>query len=483
MPTPPPPPPPQEEGTVVTAAAAAEVVPPPPPILPVHHPHPHPHHHNCYYGYDCIGIGIGIGGCYDAYTYYDQHYIQPFRDRVGRIVNHPTVQGCMILAIAINALMLGLETCAFVQTDASLQSIFSTTDDIFLLLFTTELFLQWITVGTVPLLRNPWLLFDLILIVASWVFQDFTIIRSFRIVRALRLITRIRVMRDLITALFAVLPRMCAIFVLLTLISYIFAVLMTQLWHGLYATGATGNVDYFGRIDATFFTLFQMMTLDGWAAIARQVMLVHSYAWIPIILYVIITGFVVVNLVIAVICDAVSALQDDDKAKLHGSYDAQRFHVATAAVMTAAATTRRTTTTRPTTGSGNATTTTTTTTTTTGHATADMTEGDTTTTTTTLHERPHHPPPPLTSHCAHDNDEDDVMMGVVVQSSPPPPVEGVDEEEESGVVAQSQNIPDTIILLEQLSTLEGQVQDLLHMQEATLRHIASYTLTQLETTT
>jgi hypothetical protein len=459
------PPPQKEEGTAV----ATEVAQVPPPILPENHPHPHDNNY-CY----------SIGGCYDAYTYYDQHYIQPFRDRVGAIVNHPTVQGCMILAIAINALMLGLETCAFVQTDASLQSIFSTTDDIFLLLFTTELFLQWITVGTVPLLRNPWLLFDLILIVASWVFQDFTIIRSFRIVRALRLITRIRVMRDLITALFAVLPRMCAIFVLLTLISYIFAVLMTQLWHGLYATGATGDVDYFGRIDATFFTLFQMMTLDGWAAIARQVMLVHSYAWIPIIMYVIITGFVVVNLVIAVICDAVSALQDDDKAKLHGSYDAQRFHVATAAVMTSSATTSRKTTTRPTTGSGNATTTTTTTTT----AAADMTEGDTTTTTTTLHERPHHHHHPRTSHCAHDNDENDVMMGVVVQSSPPPPpVEGVDEEEESGVVAQSQNIPDTIILQEQLSTLEGQVQDLLHMQEATLRHIASYTLTQLETTT
>jgi hypothetical protein len=459
------PPPQKEEGT---AAAVAEVAQVPPPILPENHPQ---HDDNNY----CYSIGIG---CSDAYTYYDQHYIQPGRDRVGRIVNHPTVQGCMVLAIAINALMLGLETCAFVQQDASLQSIFSTTDDIFLLLFTTELFLQWITVGTVPLLRNPWLLFDLVLIVASWVFQDFTIIRSFRIIRALRLITRIRVMRDLITALFAVLPRMCAIFVLLTLISYIFAVLMTQLWHGLYATGATGDVDYFGRIDATFFTLFQMMTLDGWAAIARQVMLVHSYAWIPIIMYVIITGFVVVNLVIAVICDAVSALQDDDKAKLHGSYDAQRFHVATAAVMTSSATTRRNTTTRPTTGSGNAISTTTTTT---GHATADMTEGDTTTTTTTLHERPHHPPPPRTSHRAHDTDENDVMMGVVVQSSPPPPVEGVDEEE-SGVVAQSQNVPDTI-LQEQLSTLEGQVQDLLQMQEATLRHIASYTLTQLGTTT
>ena len=31
--------------------------------------------------------------------------------------------------------------------------------------------------------------------------------------------------------------------------------------------------------------------------------------------------FVIVNLIIAVICDAISALHDDEKAKLHGSFD------------------------------------------------------------------------------------------------------------------------------------------------------------------
>ena len=62
------------------------------------------------------------------------------------------------------------------------------------------------------------------------------------------------------------------------------------------------------------------MTLDAWADVANDVMMEHSWGWIPIIIYIIIAGFVVVNLVIAVICDAVSALKDDDKAKLHGTY-------------------------------------------------------------------------------------------------------------------------------------------------------------------
>ena len=115
-------------------------------------------------------------------------------------------------------------------------------------------------------------------------------------------------------------PRMFAIGLLLFLVSYIFAVMFTQLFKDLFEQELT-ETDYFGRIDTTFFTLFQIMTLDSWADIAREVMDVYSWAWLPFITFVIITGFVVVNLIIAVICDAISALHDDEKAKLHGTFE------------------------------------------------------------------------------------------------------------------------------------------------------------------
>ena len=123
-----------------------------------------------------------------------------------------------------------------------------------------------------------------------------------------------------LAALFSVMPRMTAIGLMLCLILYIFAVMCTQLFKDLHMNGAT-EFDYFGNMFATLLTLFQMMTLDGWAGIAREVMRVHFWAWIPIVAYVIISGFVVVNLIIAVICDAISALNSDDKAKLEGNYE------------------------------------------------------------------------------------------------------------------------------------------------------------------
>ncbi len=255
--------------------------------------------------------------------------IQYYRNQLGAFVNHRYTQFIVILFITINSIMLGLATCAFVKDDAQVSLIFETTDQIFLIIFTVELVCQFIYLGRF-LLCDPWLVFDLLLIVSSWVFQDLTVIRSFRIFRTLRLVTRIKVMRNLVLALFSVVPRMMAIFFLLTLVSYIFAVMMTQLFKDLYpietnateinANGTPSYINYFGRLDASIFTLFQLMTLDGWADVAEDVMTEYTWAWIPIIVYIIIAGFVVVNLVIAVICDAVSALKEDDKARLHGNY-------------------------------------------------------------------------------------------------------------------------------------------------------------------
>ena len=127
-----------------------------------------------------------------------------------------------------------------------------------------------------------------------------------------------------LTALFSVVPRMFAIGILLLLVSYIFAVMFTQLFKHLHEGEIKYTDDnYFGSMGKTFFTLFQIMTLDNWADIARQVMAAPDFgwAWLPFIVFVIVTGFVVVNLIIAVICDAISALRDDEKAKLHGTFE------------------------------------------------------------------------------------------------------------------------------------------------------------------
>lgn len=244
--------------------------------------------------------------------------LKKFRLVTGRIVNDDRVQLLIVIMISVNAIMMGLATFDFVSQNPAVDAAFEKTDQAFLIIFTIELGMQFIYHGF-RLFLDGWLVFDFIIILLSWAFASAQIIRAFRIFRALRLITRVEVMRNLVTALFSVMPRMAAIGLLLFLIFYIFAVMFTSLFKNLYREKLT-IWDYFGRLDATFFTLFQIMTLDEWSSVAREVMLTYPWAWAPFVAFVIISGFVVVNLIIAVICDAISALHDDARANLYGQH-------------------------------------------------------------------------------------------------------------------------------------------------------------------
>jgi hypothetical protein len=202
--------------------------------------------------------------------------IRKFRDLCGAFVNHEKVQLFVVVLIAINAVMMGVNTFEFRK---DIDDAFGLADKIFLSLFTAELLLQTIYHGF-RLFLNGWLVFDFVIIFVSWTFNDFGIIRAFRIFRALRLVTRVKVMKNLVLALFSVLPKMGAICLLLFVISYIFAVMFTQLFKGMAEDAGAADdpdfPDYYGRLDRTFFTLFQLMTLDGWSDIARETIEIYQ---------------------------------------------------------------------------------------------------------------------------------------------------------------------------------------------------------------
>lgn len=234
----------------------------------------------------------------------------------GRIVNGNRVQMGVVFLIMVNATMMGIATFDFVSTNPEVQSKFEKVDNVFLIVFTAELGMQFLYHG-LRLFLDGWLLFDFVVIVMSWAFAEAQIIRAFRIFRALRLVTRVRILRNLVTALFGVMPNMASIGMLLFLIMYIFCVMVTTLFKDMYDKDQL-EYNYFGRLDRSFFTLFQIMTFDAWADVTREVMETYAWAWIIFIVYIILSAFIIVNLIIAVICDAIAALNDDDRAKLQG---------------------------------------------------------------------------------------------------------------------------------------------------------------------
>ena len=231
-----------------------------------------------------------------------ESYLWRFRMACGSSVENPNVQFVIIFFILANAIILGVETFDFVTDDPKVDRIFNMIDTSFLIVFTVELGLQMIYRG-VALFEDSWLIFDFIFVAISWSVEWLQVARSVRVFRAFRLVTRIESLRTLILAIGNVMPNLSAIAFLMLLVFYIFAVLFTQLFGDLEL-----EQDYFGSLPKSLFTCLELTTLE-WANQARQVMDHYSWAWLPFVSFVCVTGFIFFNLFIAVICDALKVVE------------------------------------------------------------------------------------------------------------------------------------------------------------------------------
>jgi len=245
------------------------------------------------------------------------------RKAVGDIVNDNRVQIGIIILIVINAIMMGIGTFDFVENDDDVQDAFEKMDLAFLILFTVELAMQLFYHG-IYLFTDGWLVFDFVIIVLSWSLGQIQVIRGFRIFRAFRLVSRMEVLRNLVSALFAVAPSMMAIIALLVLILYVYAVICTDLFRDVFEGGET---DYFGTLDKSLFTLFTMMTLE-WAEVVREVR--NKYWWANAVFgpFLVMTSFILYSLIIAVVCDAVNETEHaDDKETELSEKDTMRQQI------------------------------------------------------------------------------------------------------------------------------------------------------------
>lgn len=238
-----------------------------------------------------------------------ENSIHRFRQLCGSIINNDRVQYTILFMITVNAIMMGIGTYDFVLENESVNNAFEKTDLAFLWIFTIEIAMQFIYHGF-KLFYQGWLVFDLVIVVLSWSFQSMQVIRAFRILRALRIITRVQDLRNLVAALFDAAPRLVAIILLLVLVFYIFAVMFTNLFKDLQEEAGL-TVNYFGRLDFTLFSLFRILTLN-WAYMCRDTMTVYPWAWAPFMAFLMISTFIALNLMVAVICDCVALLHEED---------------------------------------------------------------------------------------------------------------------------------------------------------------------------
>ena len=160
--------------------------------------------------------------------------------------------------------------------------------------------------------RDGWNLFDLAVVAIALVPSSggLSVLRALRILRVLRVVSVAPRLRRVVEGFITALPGMGSVFLLMSIIFYIGAVIATKMFGADFP-------QWFGSLGFSGYTLFQVMTLESWSmGIVRPVLEVYPYAWAFFIPFILVTTFAVVNLLVGLI---VNSMQD-----AHQEEDVQR---------------------------------------------------------------------------------------------------------------------------------------------------------------
>ncbi|RVT45688.1 ion transporter [Rheinheimera sediminis] len=229
------------------------------------------------------------------------------QQKVLQLVETTWFNHSILVLILINAVLLGLETSASLMQEFG--SVILLADKILLAVFVLELLLR-IFAYRLNFFKDSWSLFDFAVVAIALMpaTGQFSVLRALRVLRVLRLLSIVPSMRRVVSALLGSLPGLGSIAMVLLLIYYVFAVIATKLFSAAFP-------EWFGSLGASFYTLFQVMTLESWSmGISRPVMEQFPYAWAFFVPFILIATFTMLNLFIAIIVNTMQTFTDQEHA-------------------------------------------------------------------------------------------------------------------------------------------------------------------------
>ncbi|MFD1215994.1 ion transporter [Microbulbifer celer] len=214
-----------------------------------------------------------------------------------RIVEAPLFNQIIIALIAINGVVVGLETSTWVleRYNGLLMGI----NQLILIAFMVEAAIKITAQGNRPwrYFASGWNCFDFSIIVLSLVPAAgplATLARLVRVLRVLRLVSAFPELRLLVDTLLRSLPSMFHISLLMGIIFYIYGVAGYFLFHEIDPT-------HWRTLPIALLSLFRIVTFEDWTDIMYTAMETMPYAWIYFLSFVVMGAFVMINLFIGVV--------------------------------------------------------------------------------------------------------------------------------------------------------------------------------------
>jgi voltage-gated sodium channel len=225
--------------------------------------------------------------------------VAPWRLRLAEFVETTRFERFIVAVILINAVVLGFETSRTAM--AFYGSLLIAIDKACLVIFCLEIGARLLAYRW-AFWRSGWNIFDFAVVAVALVpgAGAWAVLRSLRVLRVMRLLTVIPSLRKVVAAFLHAIPGLGGVLLLMSVFLYTSAVLAVNLF-------GTQFPQWFGTLGGSLFSLFQILTLEGWADMAREVMRVYPWAALFFIPFIIIATFTVLNLFIGII---VSTMQE-----------------------------------------------------------------------------------------------------------------------------------------------------------------------------
>ncbi|KAM8798842.1 cation channel sperm-associated protein 3 [Eudromia elegans] len=177
----------------------------------------------------------------------------------------------MICVVSLNAVFLAVETDYRLRLSSS--TFFALTDSLILSIYTSE-FLLKLYVDPFGYWKDGYNVLDAVILLMAFMLPAFTsppahsweLAKGLQALRILKLIKYSSGMRIVMEALRQMAKTVMYVLILLFLLMFIFAIL----GHGFYGDPETGDTENWGNIEAAFFTLFSLVTVDGWTDLQQE---------------------------------------------------------------------------------------------------------------------------------------------------------------------------------------------------------------------
>jgi voltage-gated sodium channel len=233
----------------------------------------------------------------------------PRPNTVARIVDSNAFTTVVVATIAVNAVVLGLQTYEGVEERWG--RTLDVLNGVCLGIFLAELAVRVAAYWPRPwaFFRNGWNVFDFVVVMAAFVpgvRQNSTLLRLVRVLRVVRLVRVLPDLRVLLLGVWRSVPPLASIAAVTAMIIFVYGMVGWILF-------GDELPEQWGNIGRAMLTLFVMLTLEDFPVYMAEAMEINSWAWIYFVSFILVAAFIVLNVLIGIVLNSMEEAREFER--------------------------------------------------------------------------------------------------------------------------------------------------------------------------